>query len=121
MFYEIKEITDAILRDYAIDGILKDSDDSLANVVDDELIFQIHFNNKTLNHCVSVDNRKCYNKASQCPVHFCLEDLSRRKKNRLHQALTYLRTPEGERVSATFDWNGWDEFGHHVRDEFYQK
>jgi hypothetical protein len=31
-----------------------------------------------------------------------------------------LRTKEGADKSATFSFDGFDEFGHHVRDEFYR-
>ncbi len=115
----LEEITQTILRDYAIDGLVKHKGETWAVINDDELTFRVNVSQCETVHCISVDNRKCFNKDSQCPIHFSL-DLSRRKQNRLHQALKFLRTKEGERASATFQWNGWDEFGHHVRDEFYQ-
>ena len=115
----LEEIISAVLRDYAVDGIVKSKGLDWAVVNDDELTFRINFSEKYLTHCISVDNIKCFNKDSQCPIHFRL-DLSRRQNNRLHQALVYLRTKSGIRASATFDWHGFDEFGHHVRDEFYR-
>jgi hypothetical protein len=115
----LDEIISAILRDYAVDGIVKSKGESWAVVNDDELTFRINFSENYLTHCISVDNRKCFNKDSQCPIHFTL-DLSRRKKERLNQALKYLRTKEGERDSATFSFGGFDEFDYHVRDEFYR-
>lgn len=114
----IDQIVDTVLRDYAIDGVVKYKDEDYAIVNDDELTFHIVFIEKFLTHCISVDHRKCYNKVSQCPIHFTI-GLSRRKNNRLHQALKFLRTEEGAKQSATFNWNGYDEFAHHVRDEFY--
>jgi len=120
MYYEIKDVFDAVLRDYAIDGVLKDLGCSWGNIVDDELIFLVQFDERTLKHVVSVDNRKCFNKTSQCPIHFNLLNLSRRKKNRLHQALSFLRATDGAKNSATFNWRSWEEFGERVRGEFYQ-
>lgn len=115
----LEEIIAAILRDYAVDGIIKSKGEDWAVINDDELTFRVNYCLTTLKHCVSVDNRKCFNKDSQCPIHFML-DLSNRKNNRLHQALRFLRTEEGEKASATFNWTGWDEFGYHVRDKFYK-
>jgi len=114
----LEEIIQTILSEYAIDGIVKNRGEDWAIINDDKLRFGISFDESQLKHCISVDNRKCFNKDSQCPIHFTL-DLSRRKKNRLNQALKFLRTKDGERASATFSWTGWDEFGHHVRDGFY--
>lgn len=115
----LDQIITQIQESYAIDGIVKRKGESWAVINDDELTFRINYCPNSETHCVSVDNKKCFNKDSQCPVHFVI-DLSRRKKDRLNQALKYLRTKEGERASSTFNWNGWDEFGHHVRDEFYR-
>ena len=115
----LDEIIGAILDDYAIQGTVKHKGLEWAVVNDDELTFRINFSENYLTHCISVDNRKCFNKGSLCPIHFTL-DLSRRKKERLNQALKYLRTKQGERDSATFSFVGFDEFGHHVRDEFYR-
>lgn len=115
----LEEIIQEILSDYAIDGIVKNKGENWAVVNDDELTFRVNVSQCETVHCISVDNRKCFNKDSQCPVHFSL-GLSRRKKERLNQALKYLRTKSGMRASATFDWHGYDEFGHHVRDEFYR-
>ena len=115
----LEEIINTVLRDYAIDGIVKNKDERWAAIDDDELTFRVHYCLTTLKHCISVDNRKCFNKDSQCPIHFML-DLSNRKKERLKQALKFLRTKEGERTSATFSWTGWDEFGEHVRTKFYK-
>ena len=99
----LDEILLIILAEYAIDGIVKNKGDDWAIINDDELTFRISFDESTLSHCISVDNRKCFNKDSQCPIHFNI-DLSRRKKKRLNEALRYLRTKEGEKASATFEW-----------------
>lgn len=116
----LEEIIEQINLNYAIDGILKNKGEEWAIINDDELTFRVNYDLHTESHCISVDNRKCFNKDSQCPVHFTL-DLSNRKENRLRQALKFLRTKEGSQASATFNWNGWDEFGRHVRDEFYHR
>lgn len=118
-FETLDEIINTILQNYAIDGIVANKGEDWAIVNDDDLTFRINFDEHALKHCISVDNRKCFNKDSQCPVHFTL-DLSRRKKERLNQALRLLRTKEGEKLSATFNWRGWEEFDYHVRDEFYR-
>lgn len=115
----LEEIIDTVLKNYAIDGIVTYKDENRAIINDDELTFRVNFSETALKHCISVDNRECYNKESQCPVHFTL-DLSRRKKNRLEQALKFLRTKEGLKASSCFKWPGWDEFRSHVRDEFYR-
>ena len=123
IFYSIEEIIKIVLNDYSIDGVLKTQGNTdhlyYASVIDDDLIFLISFDTQKLNHIISVDNKKCFNKTSQCPIHFDL-NISRRKNNRLHQALTFLRTKEGERASATFEWYGWDEFNWQNRDKFYK-
>jgi hypothetical protein len=114
----LDEIISAVLRDYAIDGIVKARGESWATINDDQLTFRVVFSANYLSHCISVDNLSAFNKESQCPIHFTL-DLSRRKKNRLHQALLLLRTKEGAHKSATFNFDGFDEFGSHVRNDFY--
>jgi len=115
----LDEIVSAILNDYAVDGTVKARDESWATINDDQLTFRINFSERYLTHCVSVDNISVFNKESQCPIHFTL-GLSRRRNNRLHQALVLLRTKEGADRSATFDFGGFDEFDYHVRDEFYR-
>lgn len=78
---------------------------------DDEIIASGGRYNDYETFRVAFDNKKCFNKVSQCPIHVNSGlPLSKRKSERLKQAIAYLRTKEGERASATFSWYGWDEF-----------
>lgn len=90
-----------------------------AIIRDDDLRLNVSYINGY--NLISIDHKKCYNKASQCPIHVSLP-LSDRKMERFKKALAFLRTEEGERASATFNWKnyGYDDFDDRVRSEFYR-
>jgi hypothetical protein len=114
----IEEIRD-LFKPLTIKKVFDFNPGEQINLFDDDLYLHVLYNNGY--NLVCVDNKKCYNKESQCAVFFTLP-LSDRKKERLKKALDFLRTKEGERASATFEFKqyGFDEFGSHVRKEFYQ-
>ena len=75
-------------------------------------------------YLVMVDLHGCFNKSSQCPLCFRLDEykpLSRRKKNRIHQAINFLLM--NKKDAGTF-WShlpGFDDLGQDVRYAYYNK
>jgi hypothetical protein len=69
---------------------------------------------------ITLDHINCFNKEGQNPISVMLP-LNKRKQKRLLQALEFLKTKEGQKASNTFEFETiYDEFGQHVRKEFYQ-
>lgn len=66
-------------------------------------IFRIEVLMNNDSNLVSVDFKSCFNKVSQCPIHFIHQEykkFSRRKKNRIRQALRYLQS--NKKIAGTY-------------------
>ena len=82
-------------------------DTEYVTLKDDDLQFCLQFQHCT--NVVCVDNKRAFNKVSQCPIFFSFP-LSKCKRESLLKALAYLRTPKGSKESCTFSFNDWPEF-----------
>ena len=81
-----------ILFEFFGDIDCEHSDETYAAYSSEEFVVSVARGNGAF--CVSVDLVWCYNKTSQCPIHFIVDlysPLSRRKKKRIFEALTFLK------------------------------
>jgi hypothetical protein len=84
--------------------------------------FRISITGKDDTWLVSVDLKKCFNKASQSPIHFMYfegKKFSRRKIKRIHEATNFLRRHAHEAGQFWGHMDGFDDLSSDVRSDFY--
>ncbi len=72
----------------------------------------------------SVDLNSCFNKDSQCPIHFVVslyEPMSRRKEKRIFEALNFLKRNEKKAGHFLGEMQGFDDLSGSVRTAFYKQ
>jgi hypothetical protein len=75
-------------------------------------------------HLVSVDLNDCFNKESQCPIHFEVSDykpLSKRKKDRIREATNFLIRNREDAGGFFGRMDGFDDLSSDIRRAFYQR
>jgi len=73
-------------------------------------------------YLVSVDLKSCFNKVSQSPIHFTFSEygkLSKRKKNRINQAVRFLMANEKDAGTFLGEMKAFDDLGWLTRKEYY--